>query len=412
MTSSFPRRSDVRTHASVLCACLAVIMAVNFGRPGLLDWSGQLKGPDFLQFYVAGSIALSGDSGALYDPVAFAAIGVKLVPESQGVYYLPVYGPQVSLLFAPFALLPYGWALLIWILISIAIYGVCCWAVWTTCRHLRKEGPSIALLAAAFPAVFNLITHGQNSAIALACLTGAFLALRQNRHFLAGLAIGTLIYKPQLGIVLGCVFVASLEWRVVVGALCGAALQLGTAWIHYGTPVMRAYYQWILGIGEINHLLEPKPYQMHSLLSFWKLLVPSLQIGVGLYILCACVVLFASWRVWRTQAPLSLRYSFLLFAAVLVSPHLFVYDLVILAPALLMVGDWAMGHQDDARAKRVQQLLYYSYALPLAGAVAQFTHIQASVIAMSALSWVLASIAFRSQETPLATSHVDRCEPV
>lgn len=412
MTSSFPRRSDVRTHASVLCACLGLILLVNFTKPGLLDWSSQLKGADFLQFYVAGSMALRGDSGALQDPAAFAELGVRLVPESSGVYYLPVYGPQVSLFFAPFALLPYGWALLIWILISTAIYGVCCWAVWTTCRHLRNEGPSIALLAAAFPAVFNLITHGQNSAIALACLTGAFLALRQNRDFLAGLAIGTLIYKPQLGIVLACVFVASLEWRVVVGALCGAGLQLGTAWMHYGTPAMRAYYQWILGIGDINHLLEPKPYQMHSLLSFWKLLVPNLQIAVGLYILCACVVLFASWRVWRTQAPLSLRYSFLLFATVLVSPHLFVYDLVILAPALLMVGDWAMGHQDDARAKRVQRLLYYSYALPLAGAVAQFTRIQASVIAMSALSWVLASIAFRSQETPIATSQVDRCEPV
>jgi hypothetical protein len=151
---------------------------------------------------------------------------------------------------------------------------------------------------------------------------------------------------------------------------------------------------------------------MHSLLSFWKLLVPNLQIAVGLYILCACVLLVASCRIWRTDAPLSLRYSFLLLATVLISPHLFVYDLVILAPALLMIGDWALGHPDDARTKPVQRLMYYSYALPLAGAATQFTHIQASVIAMSALSWVLASIAFRYQETPLATSQVNRCEPV
>jgi Glycosyltransferase family 87 len=412
MTSSFPRRSDVRTHASVLCACLAVIMAVNFGRPGLLDWSGQLKGPDFLQFYVAGTIALRGDPGALYDPAAFAKLGAKLVPESSGVYYLPVYGPQMSLLFAPFALLPYGWALLAWVLITTAIYGICCWAVWSTCLHLRNEGPTIVIIAAAFPALFNLITHGQNSAIALACLTGAFLALRQNRRCLAGLAIGMLVYKPQLAIVMACVFVVSLQWRIVVGAISGAALQLGAAWIYYGTSTMGAYYQWIRGIGNINHLLEPKPYQMHSLLSFWKLLVPNLQMAVGLYILCACVLLVASCRIWRTAAPLSLRYSFLLLATVLISPHLFVYDLVILAPALLMAGDWALGHPDDARSKPVQRLMYYSYALPLAGAATQFTHIQASVIAMSALSWVLASIAFRYQETPLATSQVNRCEPV
>lgn len=410
MRSRFPRRTDVITHASVLCACLAIILAVNFGRPGLVDWSGQLKGPDFLQFYVAGSIALSGDSAALYDPNAFAKLGLKLVPESSGVYYLPIYGPQMSLLFAPFALLPYGWALLIWILITTAIYGVCCWAVWKLCRHLRNEGPSIVLIAAGFPAVFNLIMYGQNSAIALACVTGAFLALRWDRYFLAGLAIGTLIYKPQLAIVLVCVFVASLEWRVVAGVLSGAVLQLGAAWIWYGTPTMRAYYQWMSGIGEINPLLEPKLYQMYSLLSFWKLLVPNLQIALGLYIFSACVLLVASYRIWRTRAPLSLRYSFLLLATVLVSPHLFVYDLVILAPAFLMVGDWALSQ--DVRAKPVQQLLYYSYALPVAGAATQFTHIQASVIAISALSWVVASIAFRCQEAPLATSQVDRCGPV
>jgi alpha-1,2-mannosyltransferase len=257
MTFGFPRRSDVRTHAIVLCGCLAIITAVNFGRPGLLDWNGQLKGPDFLQFYVAGSIALGGDSGALYDPAAFATLGAKLVPESQGVYYLPVYGPQMSLLFAPLALLPYGWALLTWLLITTAIYGVCCWAVWRTCLHLRNEGPTIGIIAAASPAVFNLITHGQNSAIALACLTGAFLALRHNRHFLAGLAIGMLVYKPQLAIVMACVFVVSLQWRVVLGAISGAVLQLGAAWIYYGTSTMGAYYQWIRGIGDINHLLEP-----------------------------------------------------------------------------------------------------------------------------------------------------------
>jgi hypothetical protein len=396
----------------VLCACLAIILAVNFGRPGLVNWSGQLKGPDFLQFYVAGSIGLSGDSAALYDANAFAKLGVKRVPESSGVYYLPIYGPQMSLLFAPFALLPYGWALLIWILITTATYGVCCWAVWKSCRHLRNEGPSIVLIAAGFPAVFNLITYGQNSAIALACVTGAFLALRWDRYFLAGLAIGTLIYKPQLAVVLVCVFVASLEWRVVAGMLSGAALQLGAAWVWYGTPTMRAYYEWMRGIGEINSLLEPKLYQMYSLLSFWKLLVPNLQIALGLYIFSACVLLVASYRIWRTRAPLSVRYSFLLLATVLVSPHLFVYDLVILAPALLMVGDWALGHPDDARAKPVQRLLYYSYALPVAGAATQFTHIQASVIAMSALSWVLASIALRYQETSLATSQVNRCGPV
>ena len=33
----------------------------------------------------------------------------------------------------------------------------------------------------------------------------------------------------------------------------------------------------------------------------------------------------------------------------LVSPHLTVYDLVILAPAFLLLGDWALAHRDYSR---------------------------------------------------------------
>jgi hypothetical protein len=403
----------------MLCACLGLIYANNMSPPGLLDRAGQIKGTDFIHFYVLGSVALNGPVGALYDPRTLSQISVALVPESRGVYYLPIYGPQTALFFAPLSALPYAWAFSLWVLITASIYGLCCASIWKVCPSLCTERSTIILLAAAYPAFFNLLAHGQNSAIALACLTGAFFAFRHRHPVLAGLAIGTLIYKPQLGLVMACVFVLSLDWRVVVGAVAGAAAQLGLAWFYFGTEVMRAYGNALRGIGEIQPLLDVKPYQMHSLFSFWNLLLPWHNLASVAYVITATLVIVAAWRVWRARAPLSLRYAFLLLATALVSPHLNVYDLVILAPALLIVGDWAMSHQDDARAKPVQRLLYYSYALPLAGVATQFTHIQASVIAMSALSWVLASIAFRDHETPgsrrigpLATSQVDRCEPV
>ena len=396
----------------MLCVCLTSIYAINLSRPGLLDWAGKIKGTDFIHFYVLGSVALNGPARALYDPVGLADISAALVPESRGVYYLPIYGPQTALFFAPLSALPYAWALSLWVLLTASIYGVCCASIWRVCPNLRAERSTVVLLAAAYPAFFNLLAHGQNSAIAVACLTGAFFAFRHRRPVLAGLAIGTLAYKPQLGLAMACVFVLSRDWRVVAGAVAGASAQLGLAWLYFGTDVMHAYWTALRGIGGIQPLLDIKPYQMHSLFSFWNLLLPWHRLASVAYVITATLVIVCAWRVWRAPAPLSLRYAFLLLATVLVSPHLNVYDLVILAPALLMIGDWALGHPDDARAKPVQRLMYYSYALPLAGAVTQFTHVQASVIAMSALSWVLASIAFRYQETPLATSQVDRCEPV
>jgi hypothetical protein len=76
----------------------------------------------------------------------------------------------------------------------------------------------------------------------------------------------------------------------------------------------------------------------------------------------------------------------LLLAPMLVSPHLTVYDLVILAPAFLLLADWARGRSD---VSRLGSLLYASYILPLAGPLARWTHAQVSVIAMALLMWLI-----------------------
>jgi hypothetical protein len=381
-----------------------VIYAINVSTPGLLDRAGQIKGTDFSNFYVLGSLALSHDASVLYDRDALRQTASRLLPESSGSYYLPIYGPQVSLLFMPFALLPYSWALVIWSLISSAVYGVCCWTIWRACRSLRREGWMVLLLAAASPAYFNLIAHGQNSAIALACFTVAFVAIKRGKSFLAGLAIGTLVFKPQLGLVVAFVFVVNREWRVVAGALVAAMTQLGVTWLFWGTGVMLAYGKWIRGVGEITDLLWIKPYQMHSLSSFWALLLPWRNAATVAYAICAAITIASACWIWKSRAPVSLRFAFLLLATVLASPHLYVYDLVILTPALLMSADWALDHPDHSLSKPVQQAIYFSYALPAIGVASQFTRLQVSVIAMVALSAFVGVIAGRySERWPFAS---------
>jgi hypothetical protein len=389
--------------------CLAVFYAINLSTPGLRDRSGQLKGTDFIHFYVLGSLALDGQAAALYDYRAQAAHSVARVPESTGVYYLPIYGPQMSLLFAPLARLPYAWALLVWSLITASIYGLCCAAFWRTCAALRADRSTVVILAAGSPAFFNLLAHGQNSAIALACFTAAFFALRHEKRFLAGLAIGTLIYKPPLGLAAACVFGLTLEWRIVAGAIAGAAAQLGAAWRYYGRDVMEAYWHSVRDVGDIRPLLDVKPYQMHSLLSFWTSLLPWPHLAVGLYVVSAAATVVVACVMWRARAPLSLRYAVLLLATALVSPHLNVYDLVIVSPGLLMIGDWALARQDHPWSTLTRRLLYCAYALPLFGALTQFTHVQLSVVAMSGLSVVVAAATLRQRNVRLPVPATNRC---
>jgi hypothetical protein len=95
---------------------------------------------------------------------------------------------------------------------------------------------------------------------------------------------------------------------------------------------------------------------------------------------------------------LEVRYAALLLATVLVSPHLTVYDLVILTPALLLLGDWVMTHRDSASP--IPMLLYAYYLLFLLGPLARITHLQLSVLAMAALLWLTWRIAETSVSLP------------
>jgi hypothetical protein len=108
--------------------------------------------------------------------------------------------------------------------------------------------------------------------------------------------------------------------------------------------------------------------------------------------------------VWKSSAPLSLRFSALTLAAVLVSPHLFVYDLLVLAPAILLLADWTLTNPHHPHSAAL--LTYLAFILPLFGPLSRWTHLQLSVPVFAALLWLLfrnfltADSETRNSETP------------
>jgi alpha-1,2-mannosyltransferase len=401
-------------HGTILAVCLWAVYAWTLATPGLRDRNGKLKGTDFLHFYTLGWLARTHDGSNLYDVNAQAMLAAQHVPQAAGIRYLPLYPPQVSILFAPLADLSYPWALVLWWLCSSTLYGVCCYPVWRACPNLRDCGGTVILLAAAFPAFAHLIAWGQTSALALACFTGMFFLLRDGREFSAGLVLGCLIFKPQLGLAAVLVFVLIGAWRIILGAALSAAVQLAAGVLYYGPEPLRRWISLMRRVRTVMPLLEPKPYQTHCLRTFWSMLVPGDRIAFGLYILSAMVVLGLTAICWSRalprrdapeaggsergpwggeSAPFALRYSSLLVATVLVAPHLTVYDLVILAPAFLLLADWLIGQQAHPRSGvssfGLGTLLYLSYMLPLLGPFARVMRVQFSVVAMAATVYVV-----------------------
>jgi hypothetical protein len=382
----------IRMHALLLAVCLWTVYAVDMSTPGLCDRFGMIKGADFLHFYTLGKLALENRGDLLYNMRAQSTELAKLVPEAAGYVYVPLYGPQVSLFFVPFALLPYEWALTAWLTLNLLVYALCCFAVWKTCANLQSQKWIVLAAAIAFPGFFHLLLWGQTSGLALLCFTLVYLALRTRHPFLAGLALGSLIFKPQLGLAAAVVFVFAGEWQVVAGSVIAASLQLGIAWWHYGTAVMRNYLYALTHLRGVLSPLEPRLYHTHSLRAFWILLLPwsSASSAVwGLYFVSAVAALLMLLLCWRSRAPLALRYSALLVASVLVAPHLTVYDLVILAPAFLLLADWALSCSNQPLAAATLVLLYLCYPLFLLGPLTRFTHLQLSVVALFGLLWLI-----------------------
>jgi hypothetical protein len=390
----------LRAHGLVLALCLWSVYLWNIATPGLFDRAGNLKGTDFLHFYTLGSLALSHRGADLYNLEVQSQLAVQRVPAAAGIRYLPLYPPQVSIFFAPLARLSYTCALTLWLTLSTFIYGLCCHAVWRACPNLRNYRLTVLILALAFPAFWHLIAWGQTSALALACFTLAFFALRAQREFLAGLAFGCLIFKPQLAVAAAIVFLVTLHGKLIVGALLSAATQLAAGWLYYGSGPLRDWMHMLRTIPSLLPLFEPRPYQTHSLRTFWTMLVPWPSASLAFYLITAVLVSALTITCWRSSLSLCLRYSALLLASVLLAPHLTVYDLTILAPAFLLLSDWIATQANHPAAPHLKLLLYLAFALPLLGPLARWTHFQLSVPVMAALLYGIWSLGRKSVPVP------------
>ena len=391
-----PRR--IRAQALVLAVCLWGVCAVDFATPGLFDRAGNIKFQDFLPLYVSGQLVAHGRAGELYSQQATADSIQTIVAHPIRVRLPNLYGPQLGLFFVPLARLSFPAAAGIWVAASLLIYLVCIYFVWKSCPALHSNLALVAICALAFPPLFHWFVRAQLSALVLACFTASFLAFRAKRNGLAGVALGLLVFKPQFLVAIPIVLLLSQGWKTLAGLVFSAGAQLVFTRIYFGAAVMHAYFDTLRHISRVIDVVELSlaPIQMHSLRSFWSLLIPWPQIAIALYFLSSVAVVAMAAAAWKSSAPLALRFSVLTLAAVLVNPHLFVYDLLVLAPALLLLADLALASAQPTASAALKALVYLAFVLPLFGPLSQWTHLQLSVPAFTALLWLL----WRQSATP------------
>ena len=192
------------------------------------------------------------------------------------------------------------------------------------------------------------------------------------------------------------------------GLLISAAAQLTLTSLCFGRAVMDAYFTRLLHSAShpASTELVFSPIQMHSLHTFWELLIPW-RSGVWVfYLLSSFAVIAITSAVWKSPVSVPLRFSALVLAAVLVNPHLYVYDLVALVPGFLLLADWLLAHLRHPSRPALSLCLYLAFLLPLFGPLAYWTHLQLSVVVFTAILWNLYRVATDSRKVAFAESAV------
>ena len=372
-----------RAHA-VLLATIGWIVAVGaVVVPGPFLPTGQAKWTDFVHFYTLGNIARTGPIELLYDEVGQHARQVALLPAYASAFFrADTYPPLVATAFAPLSRLPYVISGLVWGAITLAAYVAC---VLLITRQASPASPLrdrrfVLAVCLAFPPVWLLFIHGQTTIAPFVSFAFAWAALEQRRPFLAGVAIGFIALKPQLGVVIALVAVLSGEWRIVAGAVTSVVLQVAaTVWL-FGTSIVWRYVATSIDVLRTAHVEEVKPYLQHSL-RVLTTLAPG-PVAPVLLALGSIAIVWVVWSVWRSTTDSRVRMGVVVIGSVLVNPHLYVYDATLLVLAGLWLG-LVVGNESWFWRRA------YWLTVALLIPTAQFAWVQLSVLLMIELLYQL-----------------------
>lgn len=334
MNAAWRERIDIAWRSAALTAAVLVFLGAVlhcydiFSRlgPDLIAPNGMPLGSDFISLWSGGWLAYQGNAPGAYDPATIGAahkVGVPAITSLTLFHYPPTY----LLMMLPLGALPYIPALALFVGLSLVWFA---FYLWNARPHW-----STALLLLGYPAMWLNILGGQNG-----FLSGALigLALMSASPFWQGMGWGLLTYKPQLG--LPVPFALLLDRRmkailwsgiIALGFALLSLLLLGKeTWDAFLVDTELAWHVLADGLIPLDRMASAFSAVRHAEGSMAAALVAQ---GVS-----AAIGILSTLAVWRSKAaPLRLRQASLITAMVMATPHLFHYDLAILALPLLLL---------------------------------------------------------------------------
>ena len=334
----------------------AYLYTANWGEAIPRDGTSFVVGRDFLNFWMYGRTALTPDPSRFYDALAYnRELATLLGASYPGQNWS--YPPSVMLPALPFGQLTYVQALVSWTLLGAALFFV------VARRHLNDPRLLLALLLS--PAVVLCVISGQSSLITAAILIGIFACL-DRRPIVAGVLIGLLTLKPQLGLLFPVMLMASGRWRVFIAATVASIAIAAVTAALFGPQV---WTDFVLKGLPTNNIVLADPQGIAT--PFYPTVFMNMR-GVGAsYALAMAVQLCFSalavaaviWAFrFRRDADPRLLMALFLACSISVVPYLLSYDTLALTFAALMLLE---AGKFDAVGRRLVQLVFWLPVLQL-----------------------------------------------
>lgn len=326
-TGAWLTPARLRGYAVILVAAYAVgaVLWIALGQ-GLVDRNDRPIGTDFSNVYAAGTLALAGTPDLAYDWVQEHAVEKATFGGRDVPFYGWHYPPLFLIVAAILAFLPYGLALALWMAATLPAYLLAMRAI--------VPRPQTLWVALAYPAVFVNLGHGQNGFFSAALLAGALLLL-DSRPFVAGALIGLMAYKPQFGLLIPLVLLATGRWRVVAAASATVLTACAATFALFGPKVWVAFAasttltrRIILEAGDTGW---EKIQSIFSAIRMWGGSIDAAYAAQAALALAVAAMLV--W-LWRSNAAYELKAAALATGALIATPYVLDYDLMMLAVAI------------------------------------------------------------------------------
>jgi hypothetical protein len=319
---------------AILGVAATLVFVIAFQVAGVIELSGSGESAftiDFYVFWAAAKLALQGLPFDAFDVARLQQAAGNVDPD-----WMPwAYPPGFMMALMPLGLLPFWAAWFVFDAIGLVAFAL-------AVRRFVAGRPQVLLAVALAPAVMPSLIVGQTTMLWMAGLIAALAALRADRPILAGICIGCLTLKPQLGVLLPVMLVACGAWRAILSAVLT-------------TAVLAAVPTGLFGIGYWPRMLDMMRLHgdmVRANIAGMDLMVSpySAMVGAGVgeplalalqwSVTAACaLIVFLSWRS-RTASP-DLRAAILFAVIPLASPYLWFYESAFLVPAALFM--WRAG---------------------------------------------------------------------